>query len=239
MPVNKVENNINTKGKLVRTSIAGGFVAGGLAGYFKPIIKNGEASDSFVKEISASLKNEDNKFIIRSGELLEFMDFLPNEELTAKELAEASAKGINPSEAQLKKAAFAKNEIVDFLTIHSEEIGILPEENQTLEDAVNEFIGNKNIKEIKASVEKKLSDTINNRPQLDYEEYAKDYFGNVYDKTAKKFKTATEEVTQEQINFIKKAAKNTKIKTGVIYGAITAATAGILTAIFSSAKKKN
>lgn len=69
--------------------------------------------------------------------------------------------------------------------MHSDEIGIIPQENQTLEEAVENFIGSKNVKEIKDAVEKEMSDQITNRPTMDYDELAKDYFNNVYDKTAK------------------------------------------------------
>ena len=187
MAVNRIENN-NSQGKFVRTSIAGGFIAGGTAGYLKSVIKNGEPSDSFIKEISYTLKNEDNKHIIKTGEILDALDNLPDEELTPAELAQASSAGINSAETASKKAAFAKEEITDFITMHSDEIGIIPQENQTLEEAVENFIGSKNVKEIKDAVEKEMSDQITNRPTMDYDELAKDYFNKVYDKTAKKYK---------------------------------------------------
>ena len=236
MAVNRIENN-NSQGKFVRTSIAGGFIAGGAAGYLKSVINNGEPSDSFIKEISYTLKNEDNKHIIKTGEILDALDNLPDEELTPAELAQASSAGINPAETASKKAAFAKEEIIDFITMHSDEIGIIPQENQTLEEAVENFIGSKNIKEIKDAVEKEMSDQITNRPTMDYE-LAKDYFNNVYDKTAKKYKSVSDESPKEQIEFIKKAARNTKLKTGALYGIVTAAAAGVLTFIATSLTKK-
>lgn len=122
--------------------------------------------------------------------------------------------------------------------MHSDEIGIIPQENQTLEEAVENFIGSKNVKEIKDAVEKEMSDQIINRPTMDYDELAKDYFNNVYDKTAKKYKSVSDELPKEQIEFIKKAARNTKLKTGAIYGIVTAAAAGVLTFISTSLTKK-
>ena len=238
MAVNRIENN-SSQGKFVRTSIAGGFIAGGAAGYLKSVInKNGEPTDSFIKEISYSIKNEDNKHIIKTGEILDALDNLPDEELHPAELAQASSAGINPAETASKKAAYAKEEIIDFITMHSEEIGIIPQENQTLEEAVENFIGSKNVKEIKDAVEKEMSDQIINRPTMDYDELAKDYFNNVYDKTAKKYKSVSDELPKEQIEFIKKAARNTKLKTGAIYGIVTAAAAGVLTFISTSLTKK-
>lgn len=238
MPVNRVENNSSQRGKAIRTAIAGGFLAGGAAGYFKSIIKNGEPSDSFVKEIGYSLKNEDNKHILRTGEILEALDELPDEHLTAFETAKASAEGINPAEAAAKKAAFAREELGYFLTIHSDEIGILPEENQTLDDAVNKFMGSKSTHEIREAVQNELAGKINNRPQMDYEELAKDYFDEVYDKSAKRYKTSGENLAQETIDFVKKAARNTRIKTGIIYGLAAAAGTGVLT-FFATLGRKN
>ena len=237
MPVNRVENT-NSQGKLVRTSIAAGFLAGGAAGYFKPVIKNGEPYDSFIKEIGYSLKNEDNKHIIRTGEILEALDEIPKETLSAIETVKARAEGIDPAEAAAKKAAFAKEELDYFLTIHSDEIGIFPQENGTLEDAVNNFTAGKTTQEIKDAVKNELAGKINNRPQIDYEELAKDYFDEVYDKSAKKYKQAGENLAQETIDFVKKAARNTRIKTGVLYGLATAAGAGVLTFIASAFRKK-
>lgn len=238
MAVNGVDNN-NSKGRAVRTSIAAGFGIGGAAGYFKSIIKKGEPTDSFIKEITYSLKEEDNKQILKTGELIDSLHNLPAEELSPREAAEALLLGQNEAEAAVRKSNQAKEAVTEFITKHADSIGIFPEENQSFDDAVKSFIGNKNVEEVKTAIQSELTGKINNRPQFDYAELAKDYFENVFDKTKNKYKTVSEELPKEHIDFIKKAAHNAKIKTGAIYGLITAAAAGMLTFIITSITKNN
>lgn len=244
MTVNAVDNN-NSQGKAVRSSIAAGLGVGGAAGYLKSIIKKGEPTDSFIKEITYSLKEEDNKQILRTGEIIDSLHSLPNGELTEQEAADIlrlskddAAEALNS--AMQNKANKAKEAVSEFLTKHADEIGIIPEESQSLDDAVKSFIGSNNVEDIKKAVQVNLSEQLNNRPQFDYTDLAQDYFEHVFDKTKNKYKAVSEELPKEHIDFIKKAARNAKIKTGAIYGIVSAAAAGVLTFIITSmTKKKN
>lgn len=244
MAVNSVDNN-NSQGKAVRSSIAAGFGIGGAAGYFKSVIKKGEPTDTFIKEITYNLKEEDNKQILKTGELLDSLHNLPSGELSAQEAAEIIHLNKDNADAALNlamqnKAIEANEAVTEFITKHADEIGIIPEESRSLDDAVRSFIGNKNAEEIKVSIQQELSGKINNRPQFDYQELAKDYFDEVFDKTKNKYKAVSEELPKEHIDFIKKAARNAKIKTGAIYGLVTAAAAGLITYIATSlTKNKN
>lgn len=212
----------------VPTAVAG--VAAGAAGFVSArAIKDGQMTDKFVKHITTALDNADKK-LIKTADSLDKINPLVTEE----EIAMFNGNGEKFAAYLKNKMAKADKALQKFVTKHAEALEIQPKENQSLKDAVKEFLKDKNAQSVK---ELFLPEFMRNAIEnADNEGFVREAFTEAYDSSAKKFRKG--EVVDDTVRFFKKHAMDMKLKQAGIFAGIAGGIALISSAIASKIASK-
>ncbi len=208
----------------IPTAIAG--AGAGAAGFLAArAFKDGQMTDKFVRYVADGLENNDKKLIKTADKLDKINPFITDEEIVKlngdrnKVLAFADKK-LKAANAALEK--FAKK--------HAKALGIVPEEGQSLSDAVKAFLKDKDAAAVKEIF---LPESQRNLLENsgDYKKALKEEFAEVFDATTKKFKKG--EAFDESAKFFKRAALNMKLKQAGVFAGIASGIALVSSAIAS------
>lgn len=241
MSVDSVSNSNNNTALYTASGAVLGAGVGVAAGYLtKPFLKDGVPTDSFQKQLGDNLigtLSEDQKKLIK--QCSQFVEKLPNVKNT-EELTNLTMEYVNQATADCKT-------VKDF--VNSLEVGNnlasflgLSGDSQIVEDIAKA----KNIEEVKKVISDNISGDINAKGfeaskaemenvfkafrdagiPLTPKELGKATWDLAYDKTDKKLVKG--EVTDEAFAIIKKTMHKVQGKYAAIYGAIGAATLGVV-----------
>lgn len=201
----------------------------GVAGYTLPktITKSGELSDEFVKFLSIMNRVNDYRTILEADKLDKVPDVLPTEE-------EIKALGKDNLVDKFKKLMDTKankrnKALENFVIRNSEALDVHPAKGQSLRDAAKEYVKGKSVEEIKeaflpSSIRRALENT-------DYEKLFRETFDEVYDKTAKKFKSG--EGIDETAKMFKNMGKKMKFSVGGVW-ALAAGSIALLSSVIAT-----
>ena len=128
----------------------------------------------------------------------------------------------------------ANEALEKFVMKHAEDLGVHPAKGESLKDAAREYIKGKTIQEIKeaflpSSIRKALEKT-------DYEKLMKECFEEVYDSTAKKFKSG--EGVDDMVKMFKRCAQDMKLTVGGTWAAAAGGVALVSTIIADRIAKR-
>ena len=199
-------------------------VAAGGAGYILPkTINNGKLADEFVKYAETTMRYKDMARIDDAVKLS-----MVNPVVSEEEVAALGTKNFRKNFLKLveKKSKKANKAVEKFVRKYAEDLGIKPAEKQTMKEAVKEYINGKTIDEICEAVSPRAY--ANSVIQTDYKKLLKDYFNDNYDINAKKFKA--DEAGKEAEKFFKRAAKDMKVHSALIF----VGAAGLIALVSSS-----
>ena len=209
-------------------------VGAGVAGYMVPrtVTKNGEMADEFVKFTANTLEIKDLNRQIEADSLDRISGLVTDEEIEALK----GQKNFREKVLKLIKTKPQKaNEALEkFVMKHAEDLGVHPAKGESLKDAAREYIKGKTIQEIKeaflpSSIRKALEKT-------DYEKLMKECFEEVYDSTAKKFKSG--EGVDDMVKMFKRCAQDMKLTVGGTWAAAAGGVALVSTIIADRIAKR-
>ncbi len=213
----------------VPTALAG--AVAGATGFVtaKAVNKDGQITDKFVNYVADSFEKSDKKLMKEADKLDKINPFLTDEDVI--KLKGDRKKVLAFAEKKMKNAEAALNK---FATKHAKALGIVPEEGQTLQDAVKAFLKDKDAAAVKeAFLPESMRYAIENS---DYKGAVREEFAEVFDSAKKQFKKG--EAFDESAKFFKKAAMNMKLKQAGIFAGVASGIALISSAIASKIASK-
>ncbi len=215
MDVNRIESIA------IPTALAG--VAAGGAGFVSAkAIKNGEMTEKFTNYIADSFEKNDKKLMKTADKLDKINPFITDEDVI--KLNGDREKVLAFADKKLKSAHAA---LEKFANKHAKALGIVPEEGQTMKDAVKAFLKDKDAAAVKEIFLPESTRRI--LENADYKKAIKDEFAEAFDSTKKQFKKGSE----ESAKFFKRAALNMKLKQAGVFAGLASGVALVSSAIAS------